>query len=172
MSNSRNSVVDFIRRDSLECLNEDANQPFKNALFQSNVEVYASSQEDHELLARFSFVQPVNIDGISFKLAERDVSEGFGPRRVKLFANATPYDMSDAESESCTQEIEISNAQLLSGEAVDLRLVRFKNVNFLQIYVSENHGKETTRIGRVNIYGSKGDYVDITKWKPHREQQQ
>ncbi|KAH7647873.1 thioredoxin [Cryptosporidium bovis] len=166
------SIVDFIKRDSLECLNEDINHPFKNALFQSNLEIYASSQEDHELLARFNFVQPVNIDGISFKLAEKQVSDGFGPKKVKLFVNATPYDINDAETENCTQEVEISNPQLLSGEIIDLRLVKFKNVNYMQIYVSENHGREITKIGRVNIYGSKGDYVDITKWKPYEKEQQ
>ena len=134
------------------------------------MEIYASSQEDHELLARFQFVQPMNIDGISFRLAEKQVHEGFGPKKVKLFANSSPYDLSDAQTENCTQEIDVSKTQLASGEVINLRLVKFRNVNSMQIYVSENHGNETTRIARVNIYGSRGDYVDITKWKPREAQ--
>ncbi|KAJ1607112.1 thioredoxin-like protein [Cryptosporidium canis] len=164
------SVIDFIKRSSVECLNENRNFPFQNALFQSNTDLFCSSLDDHELLAKFCFIQPVNLTGISFKLSEKDVNEGFGPKKVKLFADAPSHNIGDAEAEIATQEFEISKDQLINGELIDLKLVKFKNVNFIQIYVSENYGNENTRIGKIGIYGEKGDFVDITKWKPHKDE--
>lgn len=112
----------------------------------------------------------MNLDGILFQLSEGDVAQGFGPKKVKLFVNASSYNLGDAETEAATQEIELSEAQLIHGEVVDLKQVKFKNVNFIQIYVSENHGNQTTRIGKIGIYGEKGDYVDIHKWSPNKEE--
>ncbi|QOY40116.1 Thioredoxin-like protein [Cryptosporidium parvum] len=169
-ASNKNSIIDFIKKTSIECLNEDRNFPFKNALFQTNLEMFCSSLDDHELLAKFNFVQPVNLTGVSFKLLEKDVIEGFGPKKIKLFADATSYSIGDAEIENGTQEFELTKSQLISGECIDLKMVKFKNVNFIQIYISENYGNENTRIGKINIYGEKGDFVDITKWKPYREE--
>ncbi|KAH8583334.1 thioredoxin [Cryptosporidium sp. chipmunk genotype I] len=167
---NKNSIIDFIQKSSIECLNENRSFPFKNALFQTNLEIFCSSLDDHELLAKFRFVQPVNLTGISFKLLERDAIEGFGPKKIKIFADTTSYNIGDAETENCTQEFEVSKSQLITGECIDLKIVKFKNVNFIQIYFSENHGSENTRIGKINIYGEKGDYVDISKWKPYKEE--
>ncbi|OII75106.1 hypothetical protein cand_004670 [Cryptosporidium andersoni] len=163
------SIIDYIQRKSVECLNENSKFPISNALFQSNLETYCSSLDDHELFIRFYFTQPMRLSSISFRLSEEDVKQGYGPKLVKLFVNCESYSLYDAESEDSTQEIKISKSQLITGEPIELRFVKFQNVSFLQIYVSENHGAEQTRIGRINIYGEQGNYVDITKWKAKDE---
>lgn len=58
------------------------------------------------------------------------------PKRVKLFINVPTLGFDGAENDAPTQEFEVTKSQWEQGEGavkLDLRLVRFQNVNSLHV---------------------------------------
>lgn len=81
------------------------------------------------ILSSQQFNQPVRLRAISIKTTS---SPSQGPRTIKLFINHPNLDFSDAESEQPVQEFELTPEQLKGGK-IDLRFVRFQNVNSLYV---------------------------------------
>jgi hypothetical protein len=76
------------------------------------------------------FNQPVKIKSISFFSG---ISPTQGPKTVQLFINQPQFDFADADSHEPTQELVLSEGDVKGGNRIDLRFVRFQNVNSLHV---------------------------------------
>ena len=75
------------------------------------------------------FNQPVKIKSISFFSG---ISPTQGPKTVQLFINQPQFDFADADSHEPTQELVLTEGDV-KGNRIDLRFVRFQNVNSLHV---------------------------------------
>lgn len=130
------------------CLDEDADHPVANVFHEGAS--FLQSDADHQLLLNIPFAQLVGISGL------RIWSEGEeAPSKLKLFINNPTFGFDDAESTVALQEIRISQEGLIDGSPLPLKLVQFRNVHSIQIFVEENHGADITRIRRLDFLGEK-----------------
>lgn len=148
------SLLAQVHSAQITCLNESTAHGIKT-IIGSNAgprgSSYLESEADPELLAYIPFSQPVKIKAISIFSA---ISPEQGPKTVKLFINQPQFDFSDAESHEPTQELTLTNKDI-KGDRIQLRFVKFQNVNSLHILVTSNQGdEETTRIDSLDIFGS------------------
>lgn len=64
-----------------------------------------------------------------------------------------------------TQEIEFTE-EMLQGEEVPLRVVKFAKVSVLTIFVESNQGdEETTCIQKISLTGTGGGKMDVSSIK-------
>jgi hypothetical protein len=105
------------------------------------------------------------------------------PRDIKIITNRPSIgfeDVEGAEEPTCAQVLELSQRDVLDGNRVPLRFVRFQAVNslhvrrfinlppltqlFSQIFVASNHGGvDESRIDVVDIFGVPVEYVFILR---------
>jgi hypothetical protein len=78
----------------------------------------------------YQFNQPVKIKSISFFSG---ISPTQGPKTVQLFINQPQFDFADADSHEPTQELVLTEGDVKGGNRIDLRFVRFQNVNSLHV---------------------------------------
>lgn len=161
------SLNQQIDRGAIECLNESAVRKVTNILT-SGIDSFLESGEGEQLLIKFRFLNPVKIDSIIVKGLPNGVESGTAPKVVRLFANDEDIDFQDAGSNPCTQEIVLEEKHI-RGEKLQLRFVRFQNVNSLVLFVAENHGAETTQIAHVELYGTGASCTPLENWKPVQE---
>ncbi|KLU84324.1 hypothetical protein MAPG_03368 [Magnaporthiopsis poae ATCC 64411] len=89
------------------------------------------------------------------------------PKKIKLYTNR-PHnlDFDQAESTDPTQEIEISASDWnAEGTAnIQLRFVKFQNINSLVIFVESGHGSsEKVRLDRLRLIGDAGEKREMGK---------
>ncbi|KAH8088995.1 PITH domain-containing protein [Filobasidium floriforme] len=149
------SLLPQVHTAQLTCLNESADHGIKSIVGSGagkKGSSYLESESDPELLVYLPFNQPVKIKSISFFSG---ISPPQGPKTVQLFINQPQFDFADADSHEPTQELVLSEGDVKGGNRIDLRFVRFQNVNSLHILVKDNQGdEETTRIDSFDVYGS------------------
>jgi hypothetical protein len=75
------------------------------------------------------FNQPVKIKSISIFSG---ISPSQGPKTVQLYINQPQFDFADADSHEPTQELVLKESDI-KGNRIDLRFVRFQNVNSLHV---------------------------------------
>lgn len=138
----------FIMKNQCEALNESDQHPFPNCLNAS--ETYLESDTDEQLILSFTFSQVVKIHSIKIK-APKDK----GPKTLKLFINQPKtLDFDSATSNQPVQQIELTEKDL-DGTPVNLRFVKFQNVQNLQIFVQDNQNdEESTQITHLALIGS------------------
>lgn len=166
------SVNSLIDSRGVHCLNEASSHTLKSLLTStpSSPSSYLESDADEQLLLTVPFLQPVRLRAMRFHHASSEKEQA--PKRIKLFINQPSLGFDSAESDPPTQEFEIGGGKV--GEKIDLRLVKFQNVQSLhvsrerlrqggscadmsigkQIFVMSNQGdEETTRIDGLEIFG-------------------
>ncbi|KAJ2763574.1 hypothetical protein IWQ57_005528, partial [Coemansia nantahalensis] len=85
------------------------------------------------------------------------------PKTIRIFANRTDIGFDDAESTPATQEIEMTEAMYESGGVVNLRYVRFQNVDSLSIFVADNlAGDDVTAISQIAFIGTPLDSANMS----------
>jgi len=79
-----------------------------------------------------------------------------GPKTVKLFINLPhTLDFDQAASTEAVQTLEFTADQLTKGEVVNLRFVKFQNVQNVQVFIENNVGDDdVTVIEDLKFYGS------------------
>jgi len=97
--------------------------------------------------------------------------EGTAPSEIRLFVNKPNLGFSDAEDAASTQDLLLdAKSNNLTGDKdckVDLKFVKFQNVNTLTIFVNENiGGDDITELKYLEVWGSKGEASNIADWKP------
>ncbi|XP_055606650.1 thioredoxin-like protein 1 [Uranotaenia lowii] len=142
-------LVTFIQKNQCECLNESDDHPLTNAL--SATGGHLESGCDEQLIISVTFNQVVKIHSIKFKSPP-----AHGPKNVKLFINQPrTIDFDQAESQISVQDLVLEEKDLENGTPVQLRYVKFQNVQNIQLFVKDNQsGDERTIIEHLAFIGS------------------
>ncbi|XP_023024831.1 thioredoxin-like [Leptinotarsa decemlineata] len=155
-------LLPFISKSECECLNESDDHPFANCL--SSGGGYLESDCDEQLIISISFNQAVKIHSLKIT-APVDK----GPKAIRIFINQPrTLDFDRADSSTSVQDIEITPEDV-GGSIVNLRYVKFQNVQNIQFYVKSNlGGGDVTRINHLVLIGSPisttnmGDFKRVT----------
>ncbi|EDW85090.1 uncharacterized protein Dwil_GK12794 [Drosophila willistoni] len=139
----------LISKQECECLNEADDHNLKNAL--ASTGGYLQSDCDEQLIMSITFNQAVKIHSLKFKAPVQ-----LGPKDVKLFINQPrTIDFDMAESMSSVQDLTLAEKDLDQGQPINLRYVKFQNVQNIQIYVKNNQsGGDVTQIDYIGFIGS------------------
>lgn len=138
----------FIAKNQCECLNESDDHPMVHCFVKEGG--FLQSDVDEQLILSITFNQPVKIHSLRVKAPLQ-----LGPKDIKLFINQ-PRTIDFDMAESCTPVQDFSlEAKDLEGSAVNLRYVKFQNVQNVQVFVKNNQsGGETTQIDYLGFIGS------------------
>lgn len=155
-------LTSFITKSGCECLNESDDHPLAHCLDNSK-QTYLESDCDEQLIITLSFSQPIKLHSIKIK-----ASEEYGPKTLKLFLNQpSSLDFDKAESSEPIQLVELNPDDLVEdAKPVQLKYVKFQNVNSLTIFVKDNQtGKDTTRITQMLLIGSPVAATNMNEFK-------
>jgi len=152
-------LATFVTKAGCECLNEADDHPLEACL--SSNPGYLESDCDEQLIINLSFNQTVKIHSLKIK-APKDQ----GPKTLRLFINQPrTLDFDAAEGSQATQDIVLQPSDL-DGNPVNLRFVKFQNVQTLLIFVKDNQGgTETTRIDHLAVYGCPLNTTNMSDFK-------
>jgi len=143
----------LLMKATIECMNEDDSHNLRDLLSGSNLQ----SDCDEQLIINLPFNQPVKIHSIRIKGPSQN-----GPKTVKIFINhPRTLDFDQAEAMEPVQQLEFTKQQMEAGEIVNLRYVKFQNVQNIQLFVKDNlGGTDKTRIDELKLYGTP---LNVTK---------
>ncbi|NWQ69475.1 TXNL1 protein, partial [Neopipo cinnamomea] len=116
-----------------------------------------------QLLITVAFSQPVKL--YSMKLQGPD--NGQGPKYIKIFINLPrSMDFEEAERSEPTQALELGPEDIRDDGIIQLRYVKFQNVNSVTLFVQSNHGdEETTRITYFTFIGTPVQATNMNDFK-------
>lgn len=118
----------MILKAGLECLNESDDHTLHDALVPGTGS-YLESDCDEQLIINVAFSQNVKLHSLVF-----DAPSDNGPKTVKLFMNQPQtLDFDKADSMEPVQLIQLSPKDLTSKNPIQLRYVKFQNVNNLLV---------------------------------------
>jgi thioredoxin len=155
-------LAPFIAKSGCECLNESDDHPLAHCLDASK-QTYLESDCDEQLIITISFSQPIKLHSIKIKAPEE-----YGPKTMKLFLNQpSSLDFDKAESAEPVQSVEFQPTDLVEdAKPVQLKYVKFQNVNSLTVFVKDNQaGKDTTRISQLTLIGSPVAATNMNEFK-------
>ncbi|XP_063280563.1 thioredoxin-like protein 1 isoform X4 [Prinia subflava] len=154
-------LLPFINKAGCECLNESDEHGFENCLRKDFS--YLESDCDEQLLITVAFSQPVKL--YSMKLQGPD--NGQGPKYIKIFINLPrSMDFEEAERSEPTQALELGPDDIKEDGIIQLRYVKFQNVNSVTLFVQSNHGdEETTRITYFTFIGTPVQATNMNDFK-------
>lgn len=152
-------LTSFIMKGQCEALNESDDHPLSQCL--DNGGGYLESDCDEQLIISLAFSQAVKIHSLKIK-APADK----GPKNLKLFINQpNTLDFDAASSNVAVQELELTPKDL-EGNPVNLRYVKFQNVQNIQVFVRDNQsGGEVTQIDHIQLYGSPITTINMSDFK-------
>uniref|UniRef100_V5GYT8 Thioredoxin-like protein n=1 Tax=Anoplophora glabripennis TaxID=217634 RepID=V5GYT8_ANOGL len=138
----------FITKSQSECLNESDDHPFAHCLTSEGG--YLQSDCDEQLIISIAFNQAVKIHSLKIK-APADK----GPKHIRIFINQPrTLDFDLADSYTSIQDLDLTPEDL-EGNPVNLRYVKFQNVQNIQFFVKDNQsGGEVTQLDHLAIIGS------------------
>lgn len=153
----------FISKVECECLNESDDHPFTHCLTSGGG--YLQSDCDEQLIISITFNQSVKIHSLKIK-APSDK----GPKNIRIFINQPrTLDFDLADSYTSVQDITLTPEDVEGTNPVNLRYVKFQNVQNIQFFVKDNLGDgEVTQIDHLAIIGSPisttnmGDFKRVT----------
>lgn len=161
----------FIAKNQCECLNESDDHPLTHCLTSNGG--YLQSDCDEQLILSVTFNQAVKIHSIKLKAPEK-----LGPKTMKLFINQ-PRTIDFDMAESCTAVQDITyvckclfffhrkylpflfffwfysvDPKDLAGNPINLRYVKFQNVQNIQIFIKDNQdGGDVTQLDYITFIG-------------------
>ncbi|GMH32214.1 hypothetical protein BSKO_00048 [Bryopsis sp. KO-2023] len=162
-------LLDLVDFSSVECLNQDPKHGIENALKQGLREdggLFLESDTDEQLLMHIMFKQAVKVRSVCILGPE----DGSAPKFVKIFINTPTLGFSEADENPATQQFDLTEENL-KGIPVDLRFVKFQQVNTLTFFIESNQGDEdTTKITKIIIYGSSGETMNVSDIMKNQQQ--
>jgi PITH domain len=138
----------FVMKNMCECLNESDEHTLENCLGTGSG--YLASDCDEQLIISIAFNQAVKIHSIKIKSPPKH-----GPKKLKLFINQpVTFDFDQASSAVAVQEIEFTAKDVEEGNLVNLRFVKFQNVQNIMLFIVDNQsGDEKTIIEKLELVG-------------------
>ncbi|KAK7789970.1 hypothetical protein R5R35_006802 [Gryllus longicercus] len=141
-------LVSFIHKTQCESLNEADEHPLADCL--SSGPGYLESDCDAQLIINLSFTQAVKVHSLKI-----EAPQDKGPKTIKIFINQPhTLDFDQADSNQPVQELQLSPSDV-EGNPVNLRFVKFQNVQNMQLFVKDNlENTNTTQIDHLTLFGS------------------
>merc|ERR1712196_470954 len=103
---------------------------------------------DEQLLINISFATKVKIHSISVV-----GPTGRAPKKIRLFTNRQQLGFEDAENVPAEQELELTTETL--GDRIELKFVKFQNVDKLTIFVATNQDdEESSALSGLKLWGT------------------
>jgi len=138
----------FIQQNQCECLNESDDHPLSFAVKSDGG--YLQSDVDEQLIISVTFNQAVKIHSLKLR-----APLNLGPKEMKLFINQPrTIDFDMAENMISVQDITVTQKDL-EGTPINLRYVKFQNVQNIQIYIRNNQSSGIiTQIDYLGFIGS------------------
>ncbi|CAJ0960505.1 unnamed protein product, partial [Mesorhabditis belari] len=150
----------FIEKQQSEALNNDDDTPLEAFLDgRGNLK----SDCDEQLIISFPFNQPVKIHSVMLKGPGK-----LAPKKIRLFINLPKaLDFDHAPGAEATQEFELGpSTSSDNGEVVELRFVRFQNVQNIQVFIENNQGGgDVTELCALKFYGQPLSAVNMNDFK-------
>lgn len=142
-------LITFITSSQCECLNEADDHDLSHALKAGAG--YLASDCDEQLIISVTFNQAVKIHSIKIK-----APLAHAPKDIKLFINQPrTLDFDQAESNVAIQDLSLDPKDLEAGNPVQLRFVKFQNVQNIQMFIKNNQsGDEKTVIEHLAFIGA------------------
>jgi PITH domain len=139
----------LIQKNMCECLNEADDHTLEHAL--SSGGGYLASDVDEQLIINLAFNQGVKIHSLKMKAPAKH-----GPKKIKIFINQpVTLDFDSATGTAAVQELEVTPKDLDNGNLINLRFVKFQNVQTLTFFIVDNQsGDEKTIIEELKIIGA------------------
>lgn len=158
-------INSLINKSECECLNEDSVHPGINCLSTDSAAA-TRSDCDEQLLFRIGFQQPIKLHSIRI-----DVSQSGGideaPRNLVLYVNiGGSQDFDSIESCTVAQELTLSKEDIMAEKPIELKYVKFQNVNSLTIFVRSNFGGgDVTSLKNLALYGVPVNQTNMGEFK-------
>lgn len=171
----------FINKSQCECLNDSDEHNLSGCLSPGS-STWLESDCDEQLIINLAFNQPLKLHSLKLVAPKEN-----GPKSVKLFVNVPQtLDFDQANSLEPLQKLELSAEDIAKGTPVQLRYVKFQNVQNLlvgislslirvnanrtpyspQIFVENNQsGSEVTRIDYLSLIGSPVSATNMNDFK-------
>ncbi|KAJ3930612.1 MAG: galactose-binding domain-like protein [Lentinula lateritia] len=151
-----------IDRDNVHGLNladpDDAKETIKPWDQRENIEKFAESNVDDQVIIHVPFSQNVRLRSVLLKLGRGEVA----PVHLRIYANH-PNIVDFSEAETTKAQLDIT---LLQGEPgvveYPLRVAAFTSINSVSLFFSESVGGDVSRIYYI---GFKGDIRELKKDK-------
>lgn len=139
----------FLMKNMSECLNESDDHTLDHLL--NNGPGFLASDVDEQLIINLAFNQGVKIHSLKLKAPAKH-----GPKKLKLFINQpVTLDFDSATGTAAVQEVDISPKELETGNLINLRFVKFQNVQTLTLFIVDNQsGDEKTIIEELKVIGA------------------
>ncbi|OWF41354.1 thioredoxin-like protein 1 [Mizuhopecten yessoensis] len=150
----------FISKSGCECLNEADDHPLVHAFTTKGG--YLESDCDEQLIINVEFNQSVKLHSLKiYGPAEN------GPKTVKIFQNLpNTLDFDKAENMEPTQTLELTPEDVMEGTLINLRYVKYQNVQSITIFVKDNlGGADTTQINYLGFVGSTAASTNMSDFK-------
>lgn len=153
----------LIDKTKSECLNEDEEHPWLNAVVEHDSSANLKSDCDEQLLLSINFQNAVKLFGI--KLAG-----GIGcANKMRIYINQTmALDFDKAENGKSTLDVDVEKEQCTDdGNAILLPKLKFANVRNISIFIPGNHaGDDVTVIKKLIFLGQPhGSSTDMAEFK-------
>ncbi|CAE1299300.1 PITH domain-containing protein At3g04780,Thioredoxin-like protein 1 [Acanthosepion pharaonis] len=150
----------FISKSGSECLNGADDYPFTNCLEKNGN--YLESDCDEQLIIFISFSQAVKLHSLKIHAPNEN-----GPKNIKLFTNQPiTLDFDKAESMEPVQSFCLNPSDLEEGNVIELRYVKYQNVQNVTIFIKDNQGgMETTQINYLCFIGTPVSSTDMSEFK-------
>ena len=145
-------LADQIDWSACEVLNAAGSNSLQNIIkegYRDQEGLLLESDADEQLLITIAFKSLVKIESIRVDAP----GDGRAPSSVKLLVNKRTLGFEDAESLPGEQVLEISPDDL--GQRLELKLVKFQNVERLSIFVPANQDDcETSALTGLKLWGA------------------
>lgn len=147
-------------KSGCECLNESDEHPLEHALTTKGG--FMQSDCDEQLIIAISFNQPIKLHSLKVH-APPDK----GPKTIKLFINQPhTMDFDSADSREPVQTLDLTPEDLEQGSIVQLRYVKFQNVQNVTLFVRDNQeGDEVTQIDYLGFVGTPVSTTNMAEFK-------
>jgi len=157
-------LKDYIKISDAECLNKNS-KTFVTSIFTGSEEetLESNPEVDEQLLLTIPFKGNVDLRKLRF-IAETKEDSKSGPKSIKLWIN-TSLDFSDTEDTKPVQTLTLTEKQL-TGETIDLKFSKFRNVTSLVLFVETNQDdSHITTISQLTIIGKPRSKVNMKDLK-------
>eukprot|EP00484_Ammonia_sp_Unknown_P031005 CAMPEP_0197028794 /NCGR_PEP_ID=MMETSP1384-20130603/8400_1 /TAXON_ID=29189 /ORGANISM="Ammonia sp." /LENGTH=368 /DNA_ID=CAMNT_0042457851 /DNA_START=14 /DNA_END=1120 /DNA_ORIENTATION=+ len=155
-------LLDHVNLNECGALNlcEQQSSSDLSLLFTQNLDsnaISVKSENDEQLLLFIPFKSRVKLEAIGLAMP-------FGescPKTIKLFAGKKNLDFDDAETEKATKTIKIKQIPQQKedeekkywAKSYPLQLTKFRNINFLTIFIKDNFGDDISELFKIELWG-------------------